>query len=125
MLATEDTPKATKAGVIIDAKTRLIIAAEELGIEVDDQWDEARLRAEIQLAREGRADLQVKGAVPPAEYADVDYDPATAANKTPYTLKRAYWDEDGNRIEVGTDVQLDDTEARRPGRNVLEPKSVL
>ena len=39
------------------------------------------MRGEIQMAREGRADLQVKGAIPPAEYSDVNYDPATKADK--------------------------------------------
>lgn len=124
-LKTEETPKASKANVTLDAKTRLIITAEELNIEVDEDWDEDRLRAEIQMAREGRADLQIKGAVPPAEYGKVDYDPATAADKTPYTLKRAYWDESGNRIDVGSEVHLNDDEARRLGRNVLDVKSVL
>lgn len=124
-LKTEATPKATKAGVTIDAKTRLIITAEELNIEVDENWDEDRLRAEIQMAREGRADLQVKGAVPPAEYGKVDFDPATKGDKTTYTLVADYWDEAGNRIPAGTDLPFSDAEARRLGSSVLKPKSVL
>lgn len=124
-LKTEETPKASKAGVVIDAKTRLIITAEELNIEVDEDWDEARLRAEIQMAREGRADLQVKGAVPPAEMADVDYDPATKGDKTEYTLIADYWDENGNRVPAGTNMAFDDKEALRLGPNVLKAKSIF
>lgn len=127
-LATEQTPKATKAKVELDVKTRLTITAEELNIEVDEDWDEDRLRAEIQMAREGRADLQVKGAVPPAEYGRVDYDEATRANKDPkvsYELLRDYWDEAGERIPAGTNVSLTDTEARRLGPDVLKVKNVF
>lgn len=124
-LKTEATPKAAKATVTIDAKTRLIITAEELNIVVDENWDEARLRGEIQMALEGRADLQVKGAIPPAEYGKVDFDPATQGDKTTYTLQTDYWDKDGERVPAGTDVAFTDTEARRLGSNVLKPKSVL
>ena len=82
VLPTEATPKAVKAGgAALDEKSRLIAKALQLLVEVDDKWDEARLRGEIQFAREGRADLQVKGAIPPAEICAVDYDPATKADK--------------------------------------------
>jgi hypothetical protein len=127
-LKTEETPKATKAKVELDVKTRLTITAEELNIEVDEEWDEDRLRAEIQQAREGRADLQVKGAVPKPETAAVDYDPATRGDKevkSPYTLLRDYWDEEGERIPAGTDLSFTDSEARRLGPEVLKPKGVF
>jgi hypothetical protein len=82
VMATEATPKAVHGGVVAgDEKGLLITKANQLNILVDDKWDVARLRAEIQMAREGRADLQVKGAKPPSEYSDVNFDPATKADK--------------------------------------------
>jgi hypothetical protein len=82
VLPTEATPKAMKAGLGgLDDKGKLQLKASQLNVIVDDQWDEARLRGEIQMAREGRADLQVKGAVPPAEMSDVNSDPATKLDK--------------------------------------------
>lgn len=82
VLSTEATPKAIKAGVVAgDEKAQLVVKANQLGITVDDKWDANRLRGEIQFSREGRADLQVKGAVPPGEIADVNFDPATKADK--------------------------------------------
>ena len=82
VLPTEATPKAVKGGAGgLDEKGRLRAKASQLNILVDDKWDEARLRGEIQMARQGRADLQVKGAVPPGEWGDVDFDPATKADK--------------------------------------------
>lgn len=115
-LKTEPTPKAQKAGVILDAKTLLQAKAIELNIEVDPDWDEDRLRGEIQIAREGRADLQVKGAVPPAGMADPDYDKATKADKEidaiEVKLERDYWDSDDNRIAAGTKVKVARVKAR-------------
>ena len=82
VLPTEATPKAIKSGVGgLDEKGRLALKASQLNIIVDDKWDAGRLRGEIQMAREGRADLQVKGAIPPAEWQDVNYDAATKADK--------------------------------------------
>ena len=82
VLPTEATPKAVKGGgVPADEKARLVLKASQLNIMVDDKWDAGRLRGEIQMAREGRADLQVKGAIPPGEWQDVNYDPATKADK--------------------------------------------
>lgn len=114
-LKTEDTPKAKKAGLVLDEKTLLQAKAIELNIEVDEDWDEDRLRAEIQMAREGRADLQVKGAVPPAEYADLDYDPATKNDKggTPVIIDNDYWDAEGVRHPAGTKMNLPKDQAER------------
>lgn len=83
VLPTEASPKAVKAfgAGFADELTRLKNKAFSLLVEVDDKWDVERLRGEIQFAREGRADLQVKGAVPPAEICDVNYDPATKEDK--------------------------------------------
>lgn len=118
-LATEETPKVvhetvTASGnreidnnVLPDMNERspLVIKANELNIRVDPEWDDNRLRAEIQAAREGRADWQVKGAVPPAEYGDVNYDPQTQSDKkTPIKLERDYWDDNGNRVAAGSEI---------------------
>ena len=82
VLATEATPKAVKSGVGgLDEKGRLALKASQLNIMVDDKWDASRLRGEIQMARDGRADLQVKGAIPPAEWCDVNFDAGTKADK--------------------------------------------
>jgi hypothetical protein len=107
-LKTEPTPKAKKSGVVLDEKTMLWAKAQELNIEVDEDWGEDRLRAEIQTAREGRADLQVKGAVPPAEYADPNFDAATKADKTgiPVILERDYWDSEDHRLKAGTEITV-------------------
>lgn len=125
-LSTEDTPKAVKSGVKLDEKTLLQAKALELLVEVDEDWDEERLRAEIQMAREGRPDLQVKGAVPPAGYGDVDFDAATKKDKEPeipVTLETDYWGGEGtekhwtssedNRIKSGTNLNLPKSEATR------------
>ena len=81
-LSTEDTPRSLLAGVgKMDEKGRLQLKARQLNILVDDKWDINRLRGEIQMAREGRADLQVKGAVPSGDMSDLDSDPATKADK--------------------------------------------
>lgn len=116
-LKTEATPKAVHSGdaVNTDEKASLIQTATELNILVDDSWDVWRLRGEIQMAREGRADLQVKGAVPPKEYGNVDYDQATKADKagTPVILNRDYWNANGDRIAAGTKLNLNRNEAAR------------
>lgn len=115
-LPTEDTPKAVKSGVKLDEHTMLIAKAQELLVEVDEDWDDDRLRAEIQMAREGRADLQVKGAVPPAGYGDVNYDSATKQDKEPeipVTLEADYWDANENRISKGTNLNLRKSEASK------------
>ncbi len=113
-LQTEATPKAVKSKVTLDPKTILIAKALELNIEVDEDWDEARLQGEIQMAREGRADLQVKGAVPPAEMSDPDYDPATKADKdVEVLLTHDYWPEEGNRAPAGTKVKVSRDNARK------------
>ena len=115
-LQTEPTPKALKSGVVLDEKTMLQAKAIELLIEVDPEWDEDRLRAEIQIAREGRADLQVKGAVPPAEMGKEDYDSATKKDKVvdgvEVELTRDYWDGEDNRIAKGTKITVSRTQAR-------------
>ena len=82
VLQTEPTPKAIKGGLPAAGEKALLVAkALQLNIIVDDKWDADRLRGEIQMARMGRADLQVKGAVPPGEWSDVEFDPATKADK--------------------------------------------
>jgi len=115
-LETEPTPKAKKSGVVLDEKTMLQAKAIELHVEVDPEWDEDRLRAEIQVAREGRADLQVKGAVPPAEMADPNYDSATKADKevdaVEVKLERDYWTTEDNRLKAGTTISVARTKAR-------------
>lgn len=115
-LKTEATPKAVKSGVVLDAKTLLQAKAIELHVEVDPDWDEDRLRAEIQIAREGRADLQVKGAIPPAEMGKVGYDSATKADKevdaVEVKLDRDYWDADDNRIAKGATIKVARVKAR-------------
>lgn len=115
-LKTEATPKAVRSGVVLDEKTLLQAKAIELHIEVDPEWDEARLRAEIQIAREGRADLQVKGAVPPAEMGDPNYDSATKADKVvdgvEVKLERDYWSSEENRITKGTTITVARVKAR-------------
>lgn len=116
-LKVEATPKAIHSASlpIIDDKTRLIVKAQELNITVDPTWDEDRLRGEIQMAREGRADLQVKGAVPPAGYGDPNYDPATKKDKDgiEVVLKSDYWQTDEKRIAAGTPVWMSKAEAKR------------
>jgi hypothetical protein len=123
-LKTEETPKAihdsvTAAGpreitnnVIPDMAERspLVIAANALGIKLDPDWSDARIAAEIQMATEGRADLQVKGAVPPDGYGQ----PSAGATKgTPVKINRDYWDSDGTRIAAGTQIKLAKAEAQR------------
>lgn len=81
----------------MNARSPLVIKANELNIRVDPEWDDNRLRAEIQAAREGRADWQVKGAIPPAEYGDVNYDPQTASDKkVTIGLTADVWEDDGD-----------------------------
>lgn len=88
----------------------------ELHVAVDPEWDEDRLRAEIQIAREGRADLQVKGAVPPGEMSDPNYDSATKSDKVvdgvEVELTRDYWDGEDNRIAKGSKVTVSRVKAR-------------
>lgn len=109
-LQTEPTPKALKSGLLLDEKTMLQAKAIELHVEVDPEWDEDRLRAEIQVAREGRADLQVKGAVPPAEYGDKNYDSATKQDKVvdgvEVELTRDYWVGEDDRRAAGTKITV-------------------
>lgn len=115
-LPTEATPKAVKAGLVLDEKTMLQAKAIELHVEVDPEWDEDRLRAEIQVAREGRADLQVKGAVPPAEMGNPDYDSATKADKVvdgvEIELQRDFWRSENDRVAKGSRVVVERAKAR-------------
>lgn len=105
----------------------LLVEAEHMGIYVDPKWDDARLRAELQMSREGRADLQVKGAVPPAEWGSVGYDTATAGGKAmeatpekiktgkdevPVLLVRDYWPDEGNRVPSGVTIAVDREKAK-------------
>jgi hypothetical protein len=125
-LQTEATPKAVKSKVLLDEHTLLQAKALELLIEVDEDWDDNRLRAEIQQAREGRADLQAKGAIPPAEMGNVNYDAATKKDKEPeipVTLETDYWGgddtkahwptSDDNRIKAGTSLNMRKSEATK------------
>ena len=94
---TQETPKVvhetTTAGggreqtnnVIADMNERrpLIKQAQRYGIYVDNNWSDDRIRAELQQALEGRADLQVKGVVPDSKMGSLDYDPATSRQKDP------------------------------------------
>lgn len=115
-LKTEPTPKALKSGVVLDEKTMLQAKAIELLIEVDPEWDEDRLRAEIQIAREGRADLQVKGAVPPSEMGDKNYDSATKQDKivdgVEVELTRDYWVGEDDRRAAGSKITVTRDNAR-------------
>lgn len=115
-LPTEATPKAAKSHVKLDEHTMLVAKALELLIEVDEDWDDNRLRAEIQQAREGRADLQAKGAIPPAKTGAVDYDSATRADKEPeipVTLEADYWAAEDERTPAGSNINLRKSEATR------------
>lgn len=116
-LETEPTPKSIKSGVVLDEKTLLQAKAIELHVEVDPEWDEDRLRAEIQIAREGRADLQVKGAVPPAEYGDKNYDSATKQDKVvdgvEVELTRDFWVGEDDRRAAGSKVTVTRDKARQ------------
>lgn len=117
-LKVEATPKAVHSASLpfIDEKIRLIVKAEELNIVVDPDWDEARLRGEIQQAREGRADLQVKGAVPDAEASKVNSDPATQKDKQgdfPVVLTADYWPKADERLPAGTPMWMTKEEAKR------------
>lgn len=115
-LQTEPTPKALKSGLLLDEKTMLQAKAIELHVEVDPEWDEDRLRAEIQIAREGRADLQVKGAVPPAEMGDKNYDSATKQDKVvdgvEVELTRDYWVGEDDRRAAGSKITVTRETAR-------------
>lgn len=127
-LKTEATPKAVKSGVKLDEKTLLQAKAIELHVEVDPEWNEDRLRAEIQIAREGRADLQVKGAVPSKGMGDVNYDSATKADKVvdgvEVTLKRDYWSAEDNRLKKGAKLTVTRVKARELAANdVIEAPS--
>jgi len=131
-LKTEETPKVIHEtvsasgnreidnNIIPDQNERpyLVRKANELNIRVDPEWDDNRLRGEIQAALEGRADWQVTGAIPPAEYGKVDYDAATQGEKrnTPITLTHDVWEDDGNG---GTRRVLADSEE---GRNYRTTK---
>lgn len=96
------------------ARAPLVRRAEEVGIHVDPSWEEKRIRAEIQMALEGRADLQVRGAVPPGKWGSLDYDAATAGQKTGVgiRLKKDFWDDDGKRVRANAVVTLDRDRAR-------------
>lgn len=122
-LKTEETPKVIHEtvaasgnreidnNIIPDQNARpfLVRKANELNIRVDPEWENDRLRAEIQAALEGRADWQVTGAVPPKEYGKVDFDAATQSEKrnTPIALTNDYWEDDG---EGGTRRVVADSE---------------
>ncbi len=116
-LETEPTPKAAKSGLILDEKTMLQAKALELHVEVDPEWDEERLKGEIQIAREGRPDLQVKGAVPPAEMSDENYDPATKQDKVvdgvEVELTRDYWVGEDDRRSAGSKIMVTRENARK------------
>ncbi len=127
-LKTEPTPKALKSNVVLDEKTMLQAKAIELHVEVDPEWDEDRLRAEIQIAREGRADLQVKGAVPPKGMGDEDYDPATKADKVvdgvEVELATDFWVAEDDRRKAGTKIMVTRDKARELQANgVIKPPS--
>ena len=116
----EATPKSVHSGGVTIAGTGedkdlifLLRKCAELGILVDPKWDANRLRGEIQMALEGRADLQVKGAVPSAEMGDVDYDPATKKNKIPLKLNRDYWPAEDLRKAAGETIEVSREEAER------------
>lgn len=126
-MKTEETPKVVHETVtasgnrevtnntIPDQSQRspLVIAAEAIGIMVDPSWDDNRLRGEMQMALEGRGDLQIKGAIPPKEMGDEGYDTSTRAAKVPVKLNADYWDKDGNRHSKDDEVDLDTSEAKR------------
>ncbi|RYG42976.1 hypothetical protein EON79_17880 [bacterium] len=111
-MQTEETPKvihetvsvATREitnNVIPDQNKRppLVIAAEAMGIMVDPDWSEDRLKAELQQSLEGRADLQVKGAVPKLTMSDNE---VLAKARVPVELTADWWDEDGTRHSAGS-----------------------
>ena len=81
----------------------------------DPKWDAARLRGEIQMALEGRADQQVKGRVPTAEQQDATSDPATAKHKSgvDLTLTRDYFPEEDKKLKAGSKINVDREEANR------------
>lgn len=138
-LKTEETPKVIHEtvsasgnreidnNIIPDQNARpyLVQKANELNIRVDPVWSEDRIRAEIQAALEGRADWQVKGAIPPKEYGKVDFDAATQGEKrnTPITLTHDYWEDDdtgGTRR-----VQADSDEGRNYKATRKEAEKLL
>jgi hypothetical protein len=116
----EATPKAIHSGDVVISGTGadkelifLLRKCGELGILIDPKWDANRLRGEIQMALEGRADLQVKGAVPSAEMGQEDYDPATRKHKIPLKLNRDYWPAEDLKKAAGEKIEVDREEAKR------------
>lgn len=116
----EATPKAVHSGDVVITGTGddkelifLLRKCAELMILVDPKWDAQRLRGEIQMALEGRADLQVKGAVPSSAMGDVDYDPATKRNKVPLKLNRDYWPAEDLKKAAGEKIEVSREEAER------------
>ena len=116
----EATPKSLHSGDVRIAATgedadimHLIRKCVELGILVDPKWSVNRLRGEIQMALEGRADLQVKGAVPTAAMGEIDHDPATKKHKIPLRLNRDYWSAEDLRKAAGEKVEVSREEAER------------
>lgn len=126
-LKTEETPKVIHEtvsaegareytnNVIPDQSKRspLVVQAEAYGIYVHPDWSDDRIRGELQMALEGRADLQVKGAVPPKDMGKEDYDAQTRAVKVPVTLNGDFWDEDGNRHSKGSKMEMTTAEAKK------------
>lgn len=124
-LSTEETPKViheTRSAAsreitnntLADMSDRdpLVIQAQTMGIYVDPSWSRDRLRREIHMAGLGRADLQVKGAIPNETF-DAPTVGDVSAGGTPVSLTRDYWDEDGTRHAAGTLIHLPSKEARR------------
>lgn len=116
----EATPKAVHSGGVVITGTGddkelifLLRKCAEYGILVDPKWDAGRLRGEIQMALEGRADLQVKGAVPSSAMGEEDYDPATKRNKIPLKLNRDYWPAEDLKKAAGEKIQVSREEAER------------
>ena len=116
----EATPKAIHSGDVVITGTGadkelifLLRKCGELGILIDPKWDANRLRGEIQMALEGRADLQVKGAVPSSGMGEEDYDPATKKHKIPLKLNRDYWPAEDLKKAAGEKIEVDREEAKR------------
>ena len=109
-------PREITNNVIPDQNERspLVIAAGSMGIMIDPSWDDQRILAEMQQAMEGRADLQVKGAVPKLTMSEGE---VVRAAKVPVLLKADYWEDDGeggaNRVSAGTEHEFDTATARK------------
>ncbi len=140
-LKTEETPKVIHETVSasgnrevdnnilpdMNVRSPLVIKANELNIRVDNEWSEDRLRAEIQAALEGHADWQVTGAIPPAEYGKLDYDPATQGEKrnTPIALTHDIWVEDKTDPSGTRRVIADSEEGQNYRATKDEAKALL